>query len=147
MLCVGREQSLLDRIAAAGADRAPDTRYGATIAEDLDGLMESIRRHMVCLLNARHGMSEAAPDYGLPALSDLMAGSEQYVRLVQDAIRTTIEKYEPRLRRVRVAHQAAEGTRQTLVFRIDAVMVGRSGEHRVWYETSFAPTGELNISG
>ena len=143
---MGREQTLLERIAAAGSARAPG-RYDATTGENLEGLMESIRRHMACLLNARHGMSEAAPDYGLPALADLMAGSDEYIRLVQDAIRTTIEKYEPRLRRVRVTHQAAEGTRQTLVFRIDGVMVGRSGEHRVWYETSFSPTGELNVSG
>jgi type VI secretion system protein len=152
---VGREQTLLDRMAAmhaepgAGSARAgaASGRYAATAAEDLEGLMESIRRHLVRLLNARHGMSEAVPDYGLPALADIMAGSADYIARVLEAIRTAIEKYEPRLRRVRVTHQATEGNRQTLVFRIDAVMVGRSGEHRVWYETALAPTGELQVSG
>jgi type VI secretion system protein len=143
---MGREQMLLDRIAASGADR-PQARYAATTSEDLDGLMESVRRHMIRLLNARHGMSEAAPDYGLPALTDIMAGSAEYVVRVQEAIRTALEKYEPRLRRVRVTHQVDEGKRQTLVFRIDAVLVGRGGEHRVWYETALSPTGELRVAG
>ncbi|HPM22294.1 MAG TPA: type VI secretion system baseplate subunit TssE [Phycisphaerae bacterium] len=143
---MGREKTLLDRVAASGAERVAG-RYDATTAEDLEGRMESVRRHITRLLNSRHGMSEAAPDYGLPALADLMAGSDQYVRLVQDAIRATIEKYEPRLRRVRVSQQTDEAPRHTLVFRIDAVMVGRSGEHRVWYETALAPSGELRVSG
>jgi type VI secretion system protein len=143
---VGREQTLLKRIAGSRADRTPG-RYQSTTVEDLEGLMESVRQHVATLLNARHGMSEAAPDYGLPALSDLMAHSDSAPQVMQEAIRTTIEKYEPRLRRVRVSHQVGQGNRLTLVFRIDAVMVGRSGEHRVWYESSFAPNGELRVVG
>lgn len=143
---MAREQTLLERIAAASTDRTAG-RYEATTEDDLEARMESIRRHLAQLLNARHGMSETAPDYGLPALSDIMTGSEDYLHRVQDAIRATLEKYEPRLRRVRVTHQVDEGTHQTLVFRIDGVMVGRGGEHRVWYQTSFAPTGELRVSG
>ena len=64
-----------------------------------------------------------------------------------EAIRVAIEKYEPRLRRVRVTHQAEEGDQRTLVFRVDAVLVGRSGEHRVWYETAFSPSGRFQVSG
>ena len=142
---MAREQTLLERMAAAHARRST-TRYAPTTEENLDELMESVRRQLVRLLNARHGMSESAPDYGLPALGELLAGSDDYLRQVQDAIRATIEKYEPRLRRVRVTHRAEEGDHQTLVFRIDGVLVGRSGEHRVWYQTSFAPTGELMVS-
>lgn len=143
---MAREQTLLERIAAAGSDRTAG-RYEATVEDDLEARMESIRRHLAHLLNARHGMSETAPDYGLPALADILTGSADYLPRVQDAIRTTLEKYEPRLRRVRVTHQIDEGDRQTLVFRIDGVMVSRTGEHKVWYQTSFAPTGELCVSG
>ncbi|MCK4341298.1 MAG: type VI secretion system baseplate subunit TssE [Phycisphaerae bacterium] len=143
---VGREQSLLDRIAAATPERASG-RYEATKEEDAEALMESVQRNLIRLLNARHGMSEAAPDYGLPALTDMLAGSEEYLRQVQDAIRVAIERYEPRLRRVRVTHKTEEGDERMLVFRIDAVLVGRSGEHRVWYETSFSPTGKFQVAG
>ncbi|MBN2448145.1 MAG: type VI secretion system baseplate subunit TssE [Phycisphaerae bacterium] len=137
---------LLDRIAALGEERGRG-RYEPTTEEDLEALMESVRRNLTRLLNARQGMAEGVTDYGLPALTDLTAGGERYVQRVQDAIRGTIEKYEPRLRRIRVTHQVHEGDVQTLVFRVDAVMVGRSGEHRVWYETAFAPTGKFAVMG
>jgi type VI secretion system protein len=143
---VSREQRLLERIASAGADRAAG-RYQATAQEDLDALVESVRRHLGRLLNSRQGMSEAAPEYGLPAMSDLMAGRDQYILLVQEAIRTTVERYEPRLRRVRVTHQADEGKPHTLVFRVDATLVSAGGEHRVWYETALRPDGELEVVG
>jgi type VI secretion system protein len=143
---VSREQRLLERVAAAGGERA-SARYQPTAQEDLEALVESVRRHLARLLNSRHGMSEAAPDYGLPTLSELMAGRDESMPIVQEAIRSTIEKYEPRLRRVRVTHQAEEGARQTLAFRVDAVLVSQSGEHRVWYETALRPTGELAVRG
>ncbi len=143
---MSRERRLLERIAAAGDDRG-SVRYQATAKEDLEVLVESVRRHLGRLLNSRQGMSEAAPEYGLPAMSDLIAGRDQYILLVQEAIRTTIERYEPRLRRVRVTHQADEGKPQTLVFRVDATLVSASGEHRVWYETAFSPNGELEVVG
>ena len=143
---MGREQTLLERIGAAGPGGAR-ARYAPTTEENLEALMESIRDQLGRLLNARHGMCETVPDYGLPALTDLLAGSDAALRQVQEAIRVVIEKYEPRLRHVRVTHRADQGTGHRLVFRIDGVMVGRSGEHRVWYETSLTPTGELNVSG
>lgn len=143
---MSREQMLLDRIAASGADRRQG-RYDATTEENPEALMESIKRQLTRLLNSRHGMCEALPDYGLPALSDMLAGRDQYLRIVQDAIRSAIEKYEPRLRRARVTHRVEEGDVRTLVFRIDAVMVGRGGEYGVWYETAFSPDGEFSVSG
>ncbi len=142
---MAREQSLLDRIPTAATPA--QGRYEASAEEDAEALMESVRRNLVRLLNARHGMSEAAPDYGLPALGDMLAGGEQYLRAMQDAVRMTIEKYEPRLRRVRVMQQVDEGDARTLVFRVEGVLVGRSGEHRVWYQTAVSPGGSFQVTG
>lgn len=140
---MGRERMLLDRIGALSA-RSPG-RYEPSAKEDLDALMESVRRNLTRLLNSRHGMSEAMPDYGLPALSDLTIGSGDYVYRVEEAIRAAVEKYEPRLRRVRVSRVADEG-RQTLSFRVDAVLIGETGEHRIWYETVMTGAGEFEVS-
>ncbi len=98
------------------------------------------------LLNARHGMSEALPDYGLPALTDLTTGRTDYVHAVEEAIRTTIDKYEPRLRRVRVARVVDDELVHTLAFRVDAVLVSQSGEHRVWYQTEVSGAGEFDVN-
>jgi type VI secretion system protein len=142
---MGREQTLLDRIAArSGHGRS---RYQASAKEDLDALMESVRRQLARLLNARHGMSEALPEYGLPALTDLTVGSGDYVQRVLDAIQHTIASYEPRLRRVRVSRVADdERPHQSLRFRIDATLVGEDGQHRVWYETEFGGGGQFEVS-
>ena len=141
---MGRERMLLDRIAEMG-DRGHD-RSEPSVVEDVEELMESVRRHLGRLLNARHGMSEAIPDYGLPALSDLTIGSGDHVQRVQDAIRVAIEKYEPRLRRVRVSAAVDEDSPQTLSFRVDAVLTGQLGEHRVCYETLVTGNGQFEVS-
>jgi len=136
-----RELTLLERIAEYG--KGPGA---ATAEEDVEALMESVRRQLVKLLNARQGMSEAQPDYGLPAMSDLIVGRGEHVRKMQEAIQATIEKYEPRLRGVRVAAIVGETSRQTVAFRVEGVLIGRSGEHRVWYETSISGNGQFDVS-
>lgn len=140
---MAREFMLLDRIARAGSRESG--RYESA-AEDLDALMDSVRRQLVRLLNSRHGLSEAQPDYGLPALTDLVVGSGDYVQAVQKAIQAAVEKYEPRLRRVRVSRVIDEEGGRSLSFRVDAVLVGRSAEHRVSYETSMGGEGQFDVS-
>lgn len=139
-----REQTLLERIAAR--EEGGGRRQEARATEDLDALMDSVRVHLARLLNARQGMSEAQPDYGLPALSDLTIGVGDYVKKVRDSIQTAIEKYEPRLRRARVTLVTDEDQERTLAFRVDAVLVSRTGEHRVWYETSLAGDGQFDVT-
>ena len=121
-------------------------RYESSATEDLDALMDSVRDHLGRLLNARHGMSEAMPDYGLPAMTDLTIGSGDYVQRVQEAVQMAIEKYEPRLRRVRVTRADDEDSAHRLVFRVDAVLMSQTGEHRVCYETQVASSGRFDVS-
>jgi len=140
-----RERTFLQRLSQ---EKRLQSR-GPAADEDAQALMESVREHLNHLLNARHGMSEGMPDYGLPALTDLVAGSGDHANAVGTAIKNAIEKYEPRLRRVRVSCQRDEDPnhRQTLTFRIEAMLVGRRQEHRVWYETSLKGDGGFDVIG
>ena len=142
---MAREQTLLERIASC--ERRLRDRLQPTTNENIDALMESVRFHLARLLNARHGMSEAMPDYGLPALTDLVVGSGTYLEAVEEAIRVTIDKYEPRLRRVRVTRiEDDEGMGRMLAFRVDAVLISQSGEHKVWYETEVTGAGDFDVT-
>ena len=133
--------TLLERMAVGGDRLDPST------TEDLDALMESVRGNLVRLLNARHGLSEAMPDYGLPAFADLAVGSGDYVQSVREAILVAIKKYEPRLNHVRVSlAEEDDESVQILSFRIEAMLVGRTGNHRVFYETSMAGSGRFDVS-
>lgn len=135
---------LLERIAASADRGAGPLKPSAT--ENTEALMTSVRANLARLLNARQGFSEAMPDYGLPALADLSLSAGDYVDLVQEAIRVAIEKYESRLRRVRVSRIEDEEARETLSFRIEAVLVGRGGQHRVYYETMMSGSGQFQVS-
>jgi len=143
---MGREQTLLQRIAEIESSGSGLRRVEATATEDLDALMDSVRLHLGRLLNARHEMSEAVPDYGLPAMNDLIVDVTKADAAIEDAIRSTIEKYEPRLRRVKVSRVEDEEHRHTMVFRVDAILVSRSGEHKVWYQTEVTGAGEFEVS-
>ncbi len=144
---MGRERTFLQRL-ASGAGPGAGRRIEPTTAENVEELQESVRQHLGRLLNARHGMSQAAPDYGLPSLVDLITSTGEHVPAVQRAIRTTIEKYEPRLRHVRVSCLRDEDapTQRALVFRVDAVLVGRDGEYNVGYVTAVGPNGQFEVA-
>ena len=146
---MAREQTLLERMKRR--DEGVRSAYQPTATEDIEALMESVRHHLTRLLNARHGMCECLSDYGLPALSDLTIGVGDHVKTVLDAIKTTVETYEPRLRRVRVTRVVDEDEEHdrgyTLSFRVDAVLVSKTGEHRVWYETSLNGNGQFDVEG
>jgi len=141
---MAREKTLLERLADAG--RGGRSRVQPSAEEDLTALMESVRRQLARILNARHGMSEAMPEYGLPALTDLTIGTGDHSATVEQAIRTAIEKYEPRLRRVRVTRVQDEERNHVWAYRVDAVLSSETGDHRVWYETQVRGSGEFNVS-
>ena len=141
---MARERMLLDRLADRGDPHYG--RFGPSAREDLDALMESVRRHLDRLLNARHDMCETAPDYGLPALTDLTIGSGDYVHRVQAAIREAIKKYEPRLRHVNVGRVADEEHPHMVSFRIEARLVGETDEVPVCYETTVTGNGDFEVS-
>ncbi len=138
------EDSLLDRISTGEIRHRGSS--GASATEDVELLMGSVQRHLIRLLNSRHDLAQAAPDYGLPALSDLTVGGPGYVDRVRKAILVAVQKYEPRLRRVRVERANEEEDSQRLSFRVEGILVGRSGEHRVFYETSIAGSGQFDVS-
>jgi type VI secretion system lysozyme-like protein len=141
---MGRERMLLDRIADRGDPR--HGRYEPSATEDIGTLMESVRRHLDRLLNARHDMCETVPDYGLPALTDLTIGSGDYVQRVQKAIHEAIKKYEPRLRNVKVGRVEDEEDAHTVSFRIEAKLVGETDEVSVCYETMVTGSGQFEVS-
>ena len=65
-------------------------------------VVESIKRHLVRLLNAHPGNSSSAPDLGLLDFNDATLGTHDLSIQIRGAIRQCIEKFEPRVKRVEV---------------------------------------------
>lgn len=140
---MSRERVLLDRLALVEREGAGAARRGV---EDVDALLASVQRHLARLFNARVGMSECAPDYGLPALTDTGYNTVEAERMLLEHLRGAVEAFEPRLKRVKVSRVTGSGRPQRMAFRIDAVLVTRSGEQKIWYQTQLGGAGRFEVS-
>jgi len=69
---------------------------------DTGHVVESIKRHLVRLLNAHPGNSATVPDLGLLDFNDATLGTHDLSIQIRSAIRLCIERYEPRVKRVDV---------------------------------------------
>lgn len=65
-------------------------------------VVESIKRHLVRLLNAHPGNSASVPDLGLLDFNDATLGTRDLSIQIRSAIRQCIERFEPRVTRVDV---------------------------------------------
>jgi len=92
------ERSILERLAK------PATRGRRTLTENTHEITKSVLRNLQHILNSRLGDAPAQPDLGMPAPSEITQASPDAVNLVIRNLRACIEKYEPRLSGVDIAH-------------------------------------------
>lgn len=107
-----RERSLLERL------RDPRADAGRQATDDLEALEASILAHLRRMLNSRQGHALVALDYGMPDLSEALRTFPSSISMVEQAVRASIERYEPRLRDVSVRFVDTEEDILTLSFEI-----------------------------
>jgi type VI secretion system protein len=136
---MSRERSILERLANRKREVSRTTR------QDDAQLLSSILEHIGKMLNTRQGNAPVAPDYGIPDIVDLVHSFPESIRFMEKAIRTTIEKYEPRLSGVRVRHAPLEDEVFSLHFEVTAVLVPSSSRKPVQFETRVDNNGEVTV--
>ncbi|MBQ0832539.1 type VI secretion system baseplate subunit TssE [Marinobacter sp.] len=87
--------SLFERLEQAAAP------VGQSMGE-VTHVVDSIKRHLVRLLNAHPGNSACVPELGLLDFNDATLGTHDLSIQIRSAIRQCIERYEPRVKRVDV---------------------------------------------
>ncbi len=97
------------------------------------------------MLNCWHDHAPAVPDYGIPSISELVHSFPESIGFMQRAIRTTIEKYEPRLRRVRVIPVDSEDDILSLNFEISADLVTSDDKAAIRLETRVDSNGRVAL--
>ncbi len=109
--------SLFERLIADEEEIAPP--HGADLIE---AKVNSIKRHLVKLLNARAGASAATPDLGLVDFNLSSVETNDLTQHIAASIRQCIEEYEPRVK-VRSVQFVSDPDRPlNLLFRIIVVM-------------------------
>jgi len=104
--------------------------------------MLSIIDHLTRLFNTRSGCLSHLPDYGLPDISELYRRMPDGLDELRAAIRKTVEKYEPRLKNVKVVPRDTEVKASQLIFILSAEIKGGG---QVRFQTTFSTTEPSTI--
>ncbi|MGA1874892.1 MAG: type VI secretion system baseplate subunit TssE [bacterium] len=135
-----REERLLERLRIW--DREPERRS----KNDPKRIVDSVIRHLQRILNTRQGNVPIAEDYGVPDFTDFLHSYPESLREIEKAIRQTIQKYEPRLRAVRVNFIPQEDDVLSLRFQIMARLSIDEGKTSVFIETLVDSEGKVKIN-
>ncbi len=135
-----RERTLLERL----ADPRADQPLSAT--ENPEVIAESILRHLRKMLNTRQGHVLTQPEYGMPDLTEFIQNLPEVVSTVQQAIRTSVEKFEPRLRNVSVQYVPSDAWPHVR-FEVTGELKTDQEQVAVWFETAVDPAGHVEVKG
>jgi len=103
----------------------------------------SIMDHLNRLFNTREGSLPHLKDYGLPDISDIYRKMPHGIEELQKAIKRTIERYEPRLHKIKVAPKDTDPKEFRLVF----ILTGELREGGlVRFQTTFTSMGTSSIA-
>lgn len=138
---MAHERNLLDRL------RDPQPESGRSIHQDPRRLTQSVLENLRRLLNTRQGIVPTQLDYGIPDLVDALYNFPETIVNMRRAIKATIEKYEPRLRRVNVKHVETPDDPLALRYEITAELVTEEGKSSVWIQTRMDGSGEVDVKG
>ena len=135
------ERSLLERL------RDPEPESSRSIHQNTSRMSESVMANLRHLLNTRQGFSVTAPDYGIPDLVDVLHNFPDAINGMRKAIKASIEKYEPRLRRVNVKYIESPGDIQALRYEITAELVTEDEKASIFIQTRIDRSGEVQVKG
>ncbi|MBD3419721.1 MAG: type VI secretion system baseplate subunit TssE [Chitinivibrionales bacterium] len=102
----------------------------------------SIMDHLNRMFNTREGSLVHLKDYGLPDISEIYRKMPDGIDELQEAIKRTIEKYEPRLKRVKILQKETDKKDFKLEFILSAELL-EGGQVR--FQTTFTSMGNSSI--
>jgi type VI secretion system protein len=129
--------SLYDRLSG----RFADGRRIEQVSRE-EQLLQSIISNLTRLFNTRRGSILHLPEYGLPDITDVYRDVPDSIVELQGIIKEVVEKYEPRLRRVRVEHEKTDPFAMRLEFLLSGEMVDGA---RVGFQTTFSSSESARV--
>jgi len=88
-----------------------------------------------------------AEDYGVPDFTDLLHSYPESVREIERSIRQIIQKYEPRLKGIRVSFIPQEEDIFSVRFQILARLAAEDEKFPVFFESLMGTDGRVKIKG
>ncbi len=135
------EERLLERI--MNAERPRQRPRGGALADKVG----SVGRYLGRLLNTRQGSTAAAPDMGLPDITNFAHMGGEEVETLERAMATVISRYEPRLVDVQVRYNPEANSAFSMAFSLSARIENEGTLVPVLFETVLMPDGRIEIRG
>jgi type VI secretion system protein len=132
------QHSLFESLAGRFADGTP---LDAVAPEERR--LRSVTDHLRRLFNTREGSLSHLQGYGLPDISDVYRRMPDAAEELRRAVVVTVERYEPRLSKVKAIRREEAAGSLRLEFIITAELVGAG---HVRFQTTFSPTGSATIA-
>jgi type VI secretion system protein len=123
--------------------RAPERGLGVAGAEE--DLRASVLEHLRNMCSTRRGSMRSRPDYGLPDIGELVHSFPEALNKIRDALVHTIEKYEPRLKNVRVTHVPSSSVELMVRFEIRATLADSPRSAPVRFETQMTASRTIDV--
>ena len=126
-------------------------RLGGGFDEFIDASsvdVDSILEHLRNILNSRHGSVMIADNYGMPDLTNFPGENlGASVKELERIMKSTIEKYEPRLTNVRISYNPESSGGLALKFGLFAEISATYGEKRlpIFFETVITSDGFVKV--
>jgi type VI secretion system protein len=134
-----REHRLLDRI------RMMHKKPHRRVTQDPIQMIHSIRQHLQRILNTRMGSAPIAEDYGAPDFTNFMSTFPDSQRAIERSLRQTIQKYEPRLKGVRVAFFPRREDPLSISLQITARLVFKDHKESVSFTSMVDADGHIRM--
>jgi type VI secretion system protein len=133
------ERSIMERLAK------PSTKGLRTMTENTKEITRSVLLNLQHILNSRLGDAPAQPDLGMPSPSEITQASPDAINMVMRNLRACIEKYEPRLSGIDIAHVEAGDEILTLRFQVTARLVVSKDGTTISFDTVVNPGGHIRL--
>jgi len=120
--------------------------YDATPVETVplaERRIVSIKDNLTRIFNTREGLLPHLKGYGLPDISEIYRSMPDGLERLEEALVSTIEKNEPRLRNVKVQRQDGASGAMTLAFSISGEVPGFG---TITFQTTFFTNGQSSIA-
>lgn len=133
------QRTLLERLRDPGP--TGERKLRVSTQDVLDSVLSNLQK----LLNTCHGNCLTDENYGLPHMTTVQSTMPKSVKGFEAAIRSTIERNEPRLRSVRVRHSPGDGSGMQVRFEISGLIMDEDERTAVRFETYADDSGRLVV--
>jgi type VI secretion system protein len=132
---------LLERISQMEIDPEFDGMI-LNVEDELNSIFEYLQK----ILSTKEGSTLIAYDFGIPDISNFHTQNYgEYVSFLEKKLKNTIEKFEPRLKNIKITYFDKYTDKSILNFRIEGEL-SHIKDYLLTFDTTIKANGEVDIN-